>query len=365
MAFVNFNTLTGDNGAIRRLAELLFTTAFKESDLSAVVSIKTGQKNGGKMDWLNMLAAVPVAKKGGNCNPTYASLTLTGAEKSWNFGEYNVPIEICADAFKAAVNDCFKNGILQGELNTGTRQPDITGTRIAEEIILPLVSNALREAMWRIGFFGDKAADHVSGGGVITNGTDLDLIQICDGLFKKAATIITNDSNKLTDFSAVNGAASYAAQKAAAAVSGVATTFIETLLQDADSRIVANGGKLKMTNLMFQALRKDYNAQYHATIPFENVARGVHISEYDGVQIEVLPEWDYCINKYENDGTKWNNPYRVILASRENMFIGTTDENLVPDIELSYDTRTRTNLLFAKSDIDTNYGEDDLVQFGW
>ena len=44
MAEVNFNQLTPDNGAIRRLSELLLTTAFAESDLSAYVNLKTGQK---------------------------------------------------------------------------------------------------------------------------------------------------------------------------------------------------------------------------------------------------------------------------------------------------------------------------------
>lgn len=356
MAEVNFNALTADNGAIRSLRELLFMTTYKESDIAALVTVKTGQKNGGKMDWLNLLSGVPAGVKSTGCEVTWSKFSPKGAEKEWEMGKYVIPIEICADEFDGTIAEYAEN--------KGIDVDKLEGTEILSEVVLPIIEKSVREAVFRIAFFGDTNADNFSNGGHITNGLNLDLFNVTDGLFVKFAAIVANDSDRLTAIAA-NAQATYSAQKAAIYGNGVATGIMDSIIADADPRVKQNNGIFFMTDAFFNALQVDYEKQHAATMPYELVEEGRIISRYRGLRIVTVPEWDACINAYENDGTKWHNPYRVVFTPRENLFVGTSDSDVFAKIDLSFDARNRTNLLYAKSDLATNVGEDDLVQVAY
>lgn len=348
---VNFSALTADNGAVKTIAELAFTTAWETGELSTVANIKTGQKDGAKLDFIDRIDAIATAGRG--CTPTYTAVTPKGFEKSWSMGDYSIPIKICAEAWRKTVADYA--------LKKGTELDDMTNSEIIEKILMPLISRAYDEALWRMSWFGDKNAKLQSAGGVLKAGTDVNLFKMCDGLWKRLATIIAANSAQQTTIAA-NSAASYALQKSGINTAGVAVGIIESMLADADGRIFNNGGKLLMTNSFFQALRKDYNNTYKQTIPFENVSRGVSISQYDGIQILVFNEWDQIIKQYEDDGTKLNNPHRVVYANPENLLIGTEDSKMIADLDLWFDKTDRQNYLYAASNIDTLVAEDELVQ---
>ena len=356
MAEVNFSQLTADNGAIRSLRELLFTTTYKESNLSALVVIKTGQKNGGKMDWLNLMSGVPAGVKSTGCEVTWSKFAPKGSEKSWAMGKYQIPIEICADEFDGTIAEYAEN--------KGVDVDKLEGTEILDNVVLPILDKAVREAVFRIAFFGDTNADNFSGGGHITDGLNLDLFNMTDGLFVKFAEIVALKPERLTAIAA-NAQATYAAQKSAIYANGVATGIMDSIIADADPRIKQNDGIFYMTDAFFNALQVDYERQHAATMPYEVVEEGRVIARYRGSRIVTVPEWDACINAYENDGTKWHNPYRVVFSPRENLFVGTSDTDVFAKVDLSFDARNRTNLLFAKSDLATNVGEDDMVQVAY
>jgi len=348
---INFSALTADNGAVKTIAELAFTTAWQTGELSTVANIKTGQKDGAKLDFIDSIDAIGTAGRG--CTPTYQTVTPKGYEKSWNMGDYSIPLKICADAWRKTVADYA--------LKKGTELEDMTNTEIIEKILMPLISRAYDEALWRMAWFGDKNAKLQSAGGVLKAGTNVDLFKMCNGLFNRLAAIAAASPAQLTAIAA-NSQTTYALQKSTLNAAGVAVGIIETMLADADGRIFNNGGKLMMTNSFFQALRKDYNNTYKSTIPFENVSRGVSISEFDGIQILVFNEWDLNIKTYEDDGTKLNNPHRVVYANPDNLLIGTEDSKMIADLDLWFDKTDRQNYLYAASNIDTLVAEDNLVQ---
>lgn len=348
---INFSALTADNGAVKTISELAFTTAWVTGELSSVANLKTGQKDGGKLDFIDSIGAIGTTGRG--CEPTYKAVTPMGYEKSWDFGDYSIPLKICADSWRKTIADYA--------LKTGTDLEDLTGTEIIEKILMPLIERAYNEALWRMAWFGDKNAKTISQSGKITDGTNLDLLNMCNGLWNRINAIVAANPEQKTTIAA-NAQTTYASQTTALNAAGVAVGIIEDMLAAADGRIFNNGGKLLMTNSFFQALRKDYNRTYSHTIPFENVSRGVSISEFDGIQILVFNEWDINIKTYENSGTALNLPHRVIYTNPDNLLIGTEDSKMIADMDLWFDKTDRQNYMYAASNIDTLVAEDNLVQ---
>lgn len=351
---VNFTALTAPNGAIERLSEVLFTTSWKLGELSNSAAVKVGQRNKKKVGYLDSID--PVAKAGRGCNPTYESVMPKGFEKAWDMGDYSIPLKICAQV--------WRDTIAEYALEKGTSQDDLTDTEIMDKVLLPLLSKAYDEALWRMAWFADKNAALIANSGVITAGTDLTLLNMTDGLWKQIGGIVTANAAQKTTIAA-NAQTTYATQKSALNTQGVAIGIIEAMLSDADGRIFNNGGVLMMTNSFYQALRKDYNRAYNATIPFENVSRGVSISEFDGIQIRVFNEWDINIKTYENSGTALNAPHRVIYTNPNNLRIGTEDEATLADLDIFFDKKTRENYFYAASNIGALIGEDELIQVAY
>lgn len=354
MSLTNFSAFTAKNGAVENINELLFTTAYGSSDVAKLLNVQLGVEQGKHIGWLDNIGHS--AKAGRGCNPEYASATPKGFEKVWNLGDYSTALEFCADDWKST--------IARYALQKGTKVEDLEPTEIFTGILLPLFKKSKNQALNRIVYFGDTSADEVSDGGVIKNGTDLDLIKVTDGVFKLIATLIASNPSQKTAISA-NSQSTYALQKSTLQTSGVAIGIIEDILMNADARIQANGGVLYMTNSMYQALRRDYIATYKQTMPFEKQSEGFALSKYDGVDIAVMLDWDYNINEFENDGTKWNNPHRVIFTNPKNILVGTEDSKLLSDAEFSFDARTRTNLYYDASNIGVLLGEDDLIHVAY
>lgn len=348
---INFNALTADNGAVKTIAELLFTTSWKMGELSSSANLMTGQKDGAKLDFIDSIDAIATAGRG--CDPEYQTVTPKGFEKAWDMGDYSIPLEFCADSWRKTIADYA--------LKKGTALDDLTATEIIDKILMPLVSNAYDEALWRMAWFGDKNAKTISGGGKITDGTNVKLLNMANGLWARINAIIAANPSQKTTIAA-NAETTKALQMSKINDNGVAVAIVEEVLSNADGRIRNNGGKLMMTNSFFQALRKDYNRQYKQTIPFENVSRGVSISEFDGLQILVFNEWDRNIKTYENAGTTLNLPHRLVFANPNNLLVGTEDSSMIADMDIWFDKKDRKNRMYAASNIDTLVAEDDLVQ---
>ena len=101
------------------------------------------------------------------------------------------------------------------------------------------LSKAIVRMIWRLAWFGDKAAKLVSESGVLTAGTDKTMFDVCDGLFKRIFTQCASNASQLTAIAA-NAQTTYAKQKEAILAEGVATGILESLLMDADSRLTSN-----------------------------------------------------------------------------------------------------------------------------
>lgn len=354
---INFNNFTVDNGAIRDLNELLFTTTFLDPDLEKVITPVTGAENGKKAGYIDTMDDVGTA--GAGCDPEYSKATLLGFEKTWELGDWEIPKEFC---YKDLTNTLAKYG-----MNAGTARGDLQNTPYWDKFLIPMLQKAIREMFWRISWFGDKDAKNVSTdsnptGGILTAGINPKLFTMCDGLWKRLEAIIAANPAQQTKIAA-NAETTADKQKSAIRAEGVAIDIIDLMLADADSRIdEQDDAALMMTSSFFKALRSDVYKRTKYQLDEKKLMNGILVSEYDGKPIIVCQIWDRMIKKYENNGTKLNNPHRVIYTTPKNLLVGTSDKELYADLDIFFNRDERKNKIYASSDIGTMVGEDDLVQ---
>lgn len=357
---INFENFTVDNGAIRDLSELLFTSIFNDPDLERTCTMMTKIENGKKFGLLDTMGDVGVP--GGGCDPTYSKVQITGIEKTWDLGKWRIPKSVCYED--------LENTLAKYGMHAGTEAADITDTPYFDKVLEPLLQKAITEMFWRLSWFGDKDAKNVSasgldgkGGGVVTDTINPELLAPTNGFWKRLQAIIAANPSQQTEIAA-NTAASKAAQKTELCKSGTAINIVDNMLSDADSRIFDYADHaILMTSSLFKALRNDVVDKYgKTTMPFEYVSAGVGLSEYDGHQLLVLDVWDRLIRKFEDNGTTINCPHRAVLCSPSNLYVGTSDDQRLAALTVKFDDRKRDNFIFAESDLGTIIAEDALVQ---
>lgn len=350
--YIDFNKFTVDNGAIRDLNELLFTTAFQDPAIEQVLTPYTGVEDGKKLGYIDSID--DVGTKSNGCNPTYSNVKIHGFEKTWKLGEWDIPKEFC---YKDLTETIARYG-----MKPGTERGDLQDTPYWDKFLIPLLQKAITDMFWRIAWFGDTDAANISSSGNITDGVDTSLFNIADGFWKRLEAICATNSEQQTKIAA-NEETTYAAQKSAIRKEGVAIDIIDNLLADADGRIDSmDGNAIFMTNSLFKALRSDVYARTKYQLTTEKLMDGIVLSEYDGKTVFALDIWDRMIKKYENDGTKWNMPHRAIYTSPSNLFAGTSDKGLFASLDVNFDRKERKNYIYAAGDFGTLIGEDELVQ---
>ena len=338
---------------LESLRDAVIKKVIDDEDLRRVVTIKR-VKTGDPLAIIGEMDAVGHA--GAGCEPTYEQIGIGDELQRWALGAWEIALKICYED--------LEDTIAEYSLRTGTGIADLTGTDFMA-IFMELLVTQIRRMLWRIIWFGDLAADTIANGGQLANGTDKTLFTICDGLFVRLNTIVTNDPNRLTAITA-NAGATYAAQKAAVLVSGYATGLMDSILMDAPAGVNARGNAaLIMNKKLADALAWDVKLSYKSIMPWARVFDGVYVSDYGGVPVIALETWDYLINAYFNTGTAWEDPFRVVYADPRNLLVGVDREDPVNDVDLIFDRVNRMNHVYATGKVDTLVGQPELVQVAW
>lgn len=323
-------------------------TFFKDEDFSSFVNIMKVKNDDpialiGEMDM--------VGKKGGGCDPTYEEKGIANSQKRWELGQWEIPIKICYEALKGS--------IAEYSLKTGTEIGDLTSTDFMT-IYTDALQRAMQQMIWRFGWFGDKAAAlSGSGGGKLTAGSDVNMFNVCDGLFKR---IFTATATKNHTAIAANSEATAAAQVSALRKKGAATTIVDTILMDVDTRIIDDSDAvLLMTRSLADALTYDIKQTYHDIMPWEKVFDGFDVATYNGVKIARVGIWDRMINAYEKGETKVNLPHRAVFCNPKQLMVGTDADALISDLDIFFSKKERRNYIYATGKIGTALLEENMI----
>lgn len=348
-----FENLTLNPGNIQSLREAVIETFYQTESLDKythLVKAKSG-------DPIALIGALEdVGKAGAGCDPEYESKGIANQLKRWKLGEWSIPIKICYKSLEGT--------FAQLGLKGGTEIGDLTDTDVLA-IYTDALNRAIVEMFWRFGWFGSLKAKTIADGGVVTNGTDLAKINVCDGLWQRIYTQVAANAAQLTKIEA-NAQKTYAAQKEAALAEGYATGILDTLMMEADSRISGNSNAVVfVTKALADALTVDIKNWYKYSLPWEVVFDGFKTTSYNGVTIVAVSIWDRIIKSYENTGTALNKPYRAVYVDPKQLLVATDADGLFTDLDIFFDHKSRNQYIYAAGKIDTNLLEDGLFQVAY
>lgn len=352
----DINKLTPDNGAVTDLRELLFLAVLQSEDLASIVNLFPGAVHGNKIGWIGNMGLVGESKS--LCNPTWNNTKIETQEKEWDLGRWVVEEQICyAD---------LEDTLVRYAMRKKTDIADLTGTDFMDIIIEPQLTKALTDMIWRLYWFGDKSADNVVDGGIITNGIDPKYFKICDGFFKRLFAITAANPNQHVEIDA-NSASTYKEQREAFRQPNVATDIFDRVIYDADIRIrQADDASILCTRSAADALAIDLKRKVGSNLHWESLFNGlVSATEYNGHTIYAINKWDEMIATYEDNGTTLNKPHRILYTPKSNLFAGIASSDLVAQLKIWFSDDDQVNRMLASDQVGTLIGQDDLVQMAY
>ena len=351
------NTLNLDNlhftaDELRSLNELVVTAVLESPELSQLYTLYTGIKNDKRIGIISGTFGL-VGKAAQSCDPVPQCYENPAVEKTWSPKYHEIIIDMCIDEVSTS--------LMRLALKCGTDVFDLTKTEIFAFIQDILVKD-IKKMIFRSAWFGDVDATNAPAG-ALTPGIDPDFFNIIDGYWKQLAAIYAADTDRLTALPG-NTQATTALQFSVAtpilmfnAVNSVIDSAIPELAQQPD-RI------LLVTRSVFDRLRRYLQTVGTVFQDYKLMVDGIEMATWDGIQMVSLPLWDQNIRSYFNNGTKLDNPHRVLYTTKSNLALGMTCTSLFDKVNSFYDQKSRYNRIEAVDAFDVKVIDDRLIQVG-
>lgn len=290
-----------------------------------------------------------VGKKITGCDREGNPVQIPLTEKFWD-------PEIVGDRLKHCAVD--RNQLLKLFKKAQRMNPDFYDRIGSEEmgVIVSKVELALITMLNRLVWFGDKSADNVANGGVISDGVDTDYFNIINGLFKQIFTEIPVGSSNYVEISA-NQAANYADQDNLPA--DFALKLFRSMHNQTDARFwqaLEQGGQPKfyVTRKILQNYQ-DHLEDKSLVFTLAEAKDGTNSLTYRGIPLKVRHDWDNNIRSYQDNGTKFNLPHRVVLTVKENIPVGTLSVEDLTALISWYEQKDKANYIDFDLKIDTKH----------
>lgn len=227
------------------------------------------------------------------------------------------------------------------------------------QLVSALILMSMDESIPAKAWFSDTAADEFSGAGVFTNGTDLDLFNQFDGLWKQ----ILADGAIPRYTIAKNAGANYAAQ-ALAADEGLA--ILKAVYSGADSRLKGHpDAKFYVTGEVYESFMDTVESKEYNGGIVKTLIDGRTTLSYKGITVYKELSLDEVIRSFQDNGTKWNTPHRVVLTTPENMPIGTLSDGDLSSLRSIFDEPQNTNIIDFGYFLDAKLGESYMASVAY
>lgn len=348
---LDFSKLTAPNGAVESLRELIFLAVANPESIGGLVNFLPNQKHGQKAGFVGEFGLVGKASTG--CEPNYGTDLISTSEKTWDIPAFEIAEKICA-------SDLYST-LLKVALKRNTKVDDLTGSEYVEDVVAPRLELAIKKAILRFVFFGDKNITSSE----LKSGVSTDYFSLTDGIWKQLFAGVAAGKVARVNVAA-NTATSAAAQRAAIYQAGVATGIVDELIANAPVVLRQQAGQRIYVTFAFKdALDADIRKSNKGSdLQWESIFDGVQKAQYNGIEIVAVSYWDEVISNYlanSTNPTALDNPYRAIYTVQDNLLVGTESEDAVADIDLHFDPITRLNYIYAKDSIGALVAQDDLV----
>lgn len=358
---ISNGTFTFNPEELKDWSRVINELTFGDGDLNTVHDVQQGIKHkeqivfAGKMGLLGK-------KVTANCTPNEISgITLT--QKFWDPAFEDFRLKHCT----TDVNQQDKLVNQMARMNPDYFTVIEGSQKGVGDFLVASVLEAVKENLWFKVWFNDKDAstfEDSDGSNDFTNGTDVDYFNSFDGLFKQifAETELSSGGKYFTAISK-NAGNSYANQ---ALASGDAMTAMKGVYNKADSRLRSRqDAKYLVTRSIYDGLVNDLEATQNTGGFTQTNENGISVLRYRGIEVIMMDVWDRFIDTYQNNGTKWNVPHRIVLTVPSNIPVGTLADGDFGTVDAFYDMYHRVNVIDGVYSLDAKLLEDYLTSVAY
>ena len=363
-ASVAFGTLnpaqvTWNGKEVAALSETIFESVFVNPKLGEIHTIVTDIVAKQQIVYMGLLGLV--GKKGAGCDPTSDTPSASMSEKFWMPESISMRIEECYDTYEAS--------FFVWSQNKGIKRADLTNTDLMAFIEERSVTG-LDEAKLRHAWFGDTDAATVtdSPAGILTSGTDVSFFNAIDGFFKQIYAIVAADSSVKAASITKNAGVSYAAQAfdSTDVTNKVVMSYLQLCLDNSDVRLSDRDDKMfVVTKSVYDQLKREYKSYGNIADSFMMNINGIPTLTFDGVPVVKFSFWDRMIRSYQDNGTKWYQPHRIVLTTKANLQIGVESEEALAGLDVFYDKKSKNNYIDAQFKMDAKVVEDYMISVAY
>jgi hypothetical protein len=354
---INNGTFTFNPEELKDLAGIINELTFGDGELNSVHDVQEGIKFKQQIVFAGKMGLLGKQIKA-NCAPNEVSgITLT--QKFWDPALEDFRLKHCT-------TDVDQQDKLINQMSR--MNPDyftvVEGSQKGVgDFLIALVLEAIKENLWFKVWFNDKDAstfEDSDGSNTFTNGTDVDYFNSFDGIFKQifAETELTTGGNYYVAITK-NAGNSYANQ---ALASNDAINAMKAVYNKADSRLRSRpDAKFLVTRSIYDGLVNDLETIQNAGGFTQTNEGGLMMLRYRGIEVKMMEVWDRFIDTYQNNGTKWVKPHRIVLTVASNIPVGTLANGDFGTIDAFYDKVTKQNYVDGAWSLDAKLLEDYLT----
>lgn len=285
-----------------------------------------------------------------SCDPEAQDYQIGTRKIKWTPEDWEVLIEMC---YTEVADTIASLG-----LNNGTKKPDLTNTEYMQ-IVVEALRRSMQKFLWRFLWFNDKAAANVASGGVITDGVPVKYFNIIDGIWKQIiAKATTNAAQRVT--LAANSGASYALQ--ALDPQDVRNALYDMTFKAPLELRDLEGTEIYVTQSVYDAYMQSLSDVEKATLESreENFINGMPALKCNGYKVVAMPEWDFNIKKYFDNGTTLYLPHRALMTNKKVLGAGFDSASDFDKLDIWYNRDERKNKIEAMGNGDAKLLHDDL-----
>ena len=340
--------LTFNGQEARDIGEAVIESIFENPAVADLMTVYDGIVTKKQIPFLGTLSKI--TKKDAGCGSGVSANNIPMTEKFWEPENLKIWLQLCAED--------LLNSFWVYAQKLGMDRSDVTGTTIASFVVERMTA-AAQEDLLRIIWFNDKAADNVSGGGVITNGVSLTDYDIIDGLWKQIFDVVTANAARKTAISENAGVSKVAQLNLAA---GKAFTTFQKMMAAADSRLKSAPDKILLCTTTLLENYAVYLETQGTDASFIRIENGYSTLRFRNVTIYGIDFWDRTIQADFDNGTTYDLPHRALLTTKMNLAVGSDKLADAESFKVYYSEDTELNNFKGKYRVDAKLLQDYLIQ---
>ena len=354
-SYIDLSAVTFTADEIRDFNELIRVDTLEAPALTALHPIETDIRNDQNIGFIGSDIGLIGKAVQGCGTQTYDNKQFPATQKVWSPKRWEVPMQFCW-------TDVSSN-LLRFLRKLGADVVNLESTPIMA-FFLELLQPNLQRMLFRYTWFNDTDAANTddSPSGVLTEGVDVTYFNLFNGAFRQLSDIITTTPARKTNIAA-NEQASYALQDSAYS-NEQAFTDLFSVIDDAPLILTLDpSARILVTHSVWRRVMRHLQTK---SIVFEldRTINGMPLMRFDGYEIISMPMWDAMIRAYEKDGTKYNNPHRILMTTGNNIPIGLEGNDFFLNANIWHEEKDKYTYVRLIDAMDVKVLRDDLVQYG-